>query len=82
MNDSDFNVDSRDSVEVVRLRVDGASFIVNTLRDQQTARGLSLICSRPPSGMQKTGSLSHPRLRSLRVLSWQSPAKWLEIDFG
>ncbi len=47
MKDSDYNVNSRESVEVVRLRVDGASFTVNTLRDQQTARGLSLICPFP-----------------------------------
>ncbi len=47
MNDSDFNINPRESVEVVRLRVDGASSTVNTLRDQQTARGLSLICPFP-----------------------------------
>lgn len=47
MNDSDYNINSRESVEVVRLRVDGASSTVNTLRDQQTARGLSLICPFP-----------------------------------
>ena len=47
MKDSDFNVNSRESVEVVRLRVEGASSTVNTLRDQQTARGLSLICPFP-----------------------------------
>lgn len=33
--------------EVIRLKVDGSSSFVNTLRDQLTARGLSLICPFP-----------------------------------
>jgi len=36
-----------DSAEVVRLKVDGAKSVVNTLRDQQTARGISLVCPFP-----------------------------------
>lgn len=32
---------------VVRLKVDGSSTAVNTLRDQQTARGISLVCPFP-----------------------------------
>jgi hypothetical protein len=38
---------SRSSFEVVRLKVEGAGTTVNTLRDQQTARGLSLVCPFP-----------------------------------
>ena len=38
---------SRDSREVIRLKVEGAGSAVNTLRDQQTARGLSLVCPFP-----------------------------------
>jgi hypothetical protein len=37
----------RASLDLVRLKVDGASSIVNTIRDQQTARGLSLVCPFP-----------------------------------
>jgi hypothetical protein len=37
----------RESAEVVRLKVDGARSVVNTLRDQQTARGISLVCPFP-----------------------------------
>ncbi|HUT76291.1 MAG TPA: hypothetical protein VM285_01300 [Polyangia bacterium] len=38
---------SRSSCEVVRLKVEGARTTVNTLRDEQTARGLSLVCPFP-----------------------------------
>lgn len=37
----------RENMDVVRLKVDGAKGYVNTLRDQQTARGLSLVCPFP-----------------------------------
>lgn len=33
--------------EVVRLKIDGATAVVNTLRDQSTARGMSLVCPFP-----------------------------------
>jgi len=38
---------SPEPAEVIRLKVDGSSSVVNTLRDQLTARGLSLICPFP-----------------------------------
>lgn len=38
---------SQGSREVIRLKVEGAGTVVNTLRDQQTARGLSLVCPFP-----------------------------------
>jgi len=38
---------TRESMEVIRLKVDGSKTYVNTLRDQQTARGLSLVCPFP-----------------------------------
>lgn len=39
--------DKADHEKIVRLKVDGASTAVNTLRDQQTALGISLICPFP-----------------------------------
>ena len=47
MSSKDVRVDRAQSPDVVRLKVDGADLAVNTLRDQQTARGLSLICPFP-----------------------------------
>ncbi len=39
--------ENRSTCDVVRLKVEGATTTVNTLRDQQTARGLSLVCPFP-----------------------------------
>jgi len=47
MSKTDETEITRDSMEVVRMKVDGSKGYVNTLRDQQTARGLSLICPFP-----------------------------------
>lgn len=47
MSTTDDIIKARELLDVVRLKVDGASTYVNTLRDQQTARGLSLVCPFP-----------------------------------
>jgi hypothetical protein len=47
MSKTEDNEITREPLDVVRLRVDGARGYVNTLRDQQTARGLSLVCPFP-----------------------------------
>jgi hypothetical protein len=47
MSKTDENIMEHESREVVRLKVEGASSVVNTIRDQQTARGLSLVCPFP-----------------------------------
>ncbi|MCP4606845.1 MAG: hypothetical protein GY847_41115 [Proteobacteria bacterium] len=47
MSKSEEELMKNESKEVIRLKVDGASTAVNTLRDQQTTRGVSLICPFP-----------------------------------
>jgi hypothetical protein len=47
MDESDGNIIDRKFSEIVRLRLDGAHNVVNTLRDQQTSRGISLVCPFP-----------------------------------
>jgi hypothetical protein len=46
MNNGDEMV-GEGGADVVRLKVGGAAAAVNTLRDQQTARGMSLVCPFP-----------------------------------
>ncbi|MCP4678949.1 MAG: hypothetical protein GY854_26360 [Deltaproteobacteria bacterium] len=47
MSNSELERTEIETKEVIRLKVDGARTSVNTLRDQQTARGVSLICPFP-----------------------------------
>ncbi len=47
MNDLKETTKNPDSWDVVRLEVQGASSTVNTFREQQTARGVSLVCPFP-----------------------------------
>jgi hypothetical protein len=47
MSNGDATKGSNGGGDVVRLRVDGATAAVNTLRDQHTARGMSLVCPFP-----------------------------------
>ncbi len=47
MSNSDLEQTEIETREIIRLKVDGARTSVNTLRDQQTARGVSLICPFP-----------------------------------
>ncbi|MDD5307556.1 MAG: hypothetical protein PHU25_09585 [Deltaproteobacteria bacterium] len=39
--------DGHAGLDVVKLKIDGITSAVNTIRDQQTARGLSLVCPFP-----------------------------------
>jgi hypothetical protein len=47
MSNGDEMMDTNSGNDVVRLKVEGATAAVNTLRDQHTARGMSLVCPFP-----------------------------------
>jgi hypothetical protein len=47
MSNGDETMGTAGGPEVIRLKVDGSNAAVNTLRDQQTARGMSLVCPFP-----------------------------------
>ena len=47
MSNGEETMGTRGGSDVVRLKVEGATTAVNTLRDQQTARGMSLVCPFP-----------------------------------
>jgi len=47
MSKGEETMGTRGGNDVVRLKVEGATTAVNTLRDQHTARGLSLVCPFP-----------------------------------
>ncbi|MBN2719128.1 MAG: AMIN domain-containing protein [Deltaproteobacteria bacterium] len=44
---SNYNEDSGMKDNIVKLHVDGASRVVNTIEDQKTSKGLSLVCPFP-----------------------------------
>jgi hypothetical protein len=47
MSNGDATIGESGGNDVVRLKVEGATAAVNTLRDQHTARGMSLVCPFP-----------------------------------
>jgi hypothetical protein len=47
MSNGDDVKDTNGGCDVVRLKVEGSTSAVNTLRDQHTARGMSLVCPFP-----------------------------------
>lgn len=47
MSNGDETKSAKDGRDLIRLRVDGSTAAVNTLRDQHTARGMSLVCPFP-----------------------------------
>lgn len=62
MRNTDEEMKRRESADVVRLTVDGARNAVNTFKEQQTGRGVSLVCPSPsleinvPVTLGKAGS--------------------------
>ena len=58
---------SPESPKVMRLKVMGSSSIVNTIKDQQTARGLTLVCPFPTLEVDipiEFGDKSDPEMQS------------------